>query len=98
MSTLKRLMPFNAEQTVNILSEFGPLVLMFTCLLFIGTGAAFSGPATSALLPHSVPEQDFENAATWSSSSREISVMALILPETKRAPVGALSHLSPTGS
>ncbi|HWK33376.1 MAG TPA: septation protein IspZ [Hyphomicrobium sp.] len=29
MSALKRLMPFNAEQTVNILSEFGPLVLMF---------------------------------------------------------------------
>ena len=29
MSALKRLMPFNAEQAVNILSEFGPLVLMF---------------------------------------------------------------------
>ena len=51
----------------------GPLVLMFTCLLFIGTGAAFSSPATSALLPHSVPEQDFENAATWSSSSWQLA-------------------------
>lgn len=29
MRALKRLMPFNAEQTVNILGEFGPLVLMF---------------------------------------------------------------------
>ncbi|HEX9881869.1 MAG TPA: septation protein IspZ [Hyphomicrobium sp.] len=29
MSASKRLLPFNAEQTVNILSEFGPLVLMF---------------------------------------------------------------------
>lgn len=29
MSALKRLLPFNAEQSVNILSEFGPLVLMF---------------------------------------------------------------------
>jgi len=29
MGAFKRLMPFNAEQTVNILSEFGPLVLMF---------------------------------------------------------------------
>jgi intracellular septation protein len=29
MSALKRWMPFTAEQTVNILSEFGPLVLMF---------------------------------------------------------------------
>ena len=51
----------------------GPLVLMFTCLLFIGMGAAFSSPATSALLPHSVPEQDFENAATWSSSSWQLA-------------------------
>lgn len=29
MGFLKRLYPFNAEQTVNILSEFGPLVTMF---------------------------------------------------------------------
>jgi intracellular septation protein len=29
MGALKRLMPFTAEQTVNIMSEFGPLVLMF---------------------------------------------------------------------
>lgn len=29
MSLLKRFYPFNAEQTVNILSEFGPLVTMF---------------------------------------------------------------------
>lgn len=29
MSASKRLFPFNAEQTVNIMSEFGPLVLMF---------------------------------------------------------------------
>jgi len=29
MHTPKRIFPFNAEQTVNILSEFGPLVTMF---------------------------------------------------------------------
>jgi intracellular septation protein A len=29
MSFLKRVYPFNSEQTVNILSEFGPLVTMF---------------------------------------------------------------------
>lgn len=29
MGFLKRIYPFNAEQTVNILSEFGPLVTMF---------------------------------------------------------------------
>src|ERR1700704_6177579 len=39
MSTLKRLMPFNAEQTVNILSEFGPLVLMFVVNAMYGIAA-----------------------------------------------------------
>ena len=29
MSFFKRVYPFNAEQTINIMSEFGPLVLMF---------------------------------------------------------------------
>ena len=29
MNWIKRIYPFNAEQTVNIASEFGPLVLMF---------------------------------------------------------------------
>jgi len=29
MSLVRRIYPFNAEQTVNILSEFGPLVAMF---------------------------------------------------------------------
>jgi intracellular septation protein len=39
MSALKRLMPFNAEQTVNILSEFGPLVLMFLVNAMYGIAA-----------------------------------------------------------
>src|SRR4249919_3261345 len=39
MSTLKRLMPFNAEQAVNILSEFGPLVLMFLVNAMYGIAA-----------------------------------------------------------
>ena len=39
MSALKRLMPFNAEQTVNILSEFGPLMLMFIVNAMYGIAA-----------------------------------------------------------
>jgi intracellular septation protein len=39
MSALKRLLPFNAEQTVNILSEFGPLVLMFLVNAMYGIAA-----------------------------------------------------------
>ena len=51
----------------------GALVLVFACLLLIGMGAAFSSPATSALLPQTVPEYEFENAATWSSSSWQLA-------------------------
>ena len=39
MSALKRWMPFNAEQSVNILSEFGPLVLMFVVNAMYGIAA-----------------------------------------------------------
>jgi len=39
MSALKRWMPFNAEQTVNILSEFGPLMLMFIVNAMYGIAA-----------------------------------------------------------
>lgn len=51
MSLLKRIYPFNAAQTINVLSEFGPLVAMFivnathgiiagTWALIIATGIA----------------------------------------------------------
>ena len=39
MSFLKRVYPFNAEQTVNILSEFGPLVTMFVVNAAAGINA-----------------------------------------------------------
>jgi MFS family permease len=42
----------------NILAIYG-------VLFFIGTGRAFSGPASSALIPHLVPEIHFVNAVTW---------------------------------
>src|SRR5262245_52586254 len=45
MGSLKRVYPFNAEQTVNILSEFGPLVTMF-----IVNAAAGINAGTWALL------------------------------------------------
>jgi intracellular septation protein len=39
MSRRRRFYPFNAEQTVNILSEFGPLVLMFIVNAIYGIAA-----------------------------------------------------------
>ena len=39
MNWLRRIYPFNAEQTVNILSEFGPLVTMFIVNAMYGLSA-----------------------------------------------------------
>ncbi len=38
---------------------------IYAVLLLVGTGRAFSGPASSALIPHLVPEEHFVNAVTW---------------------------------
>src|SRR5271165_968261 len=38
---------------------------IYAVLLLVGTGRAFSGPASSALIPHLIPEQHFVNAVTW---------------------------------
>lgn len=47
----------------------GSLVLVYLCLFGIGLARAFNGPATSTLLPQTVPENVFTSAATWSSSA-----------------------------
>ena len=38
---------------------------IYAVLFLIGSGRAFSGPASSALIPHLVPEKHFVNAVTW---------------------------------
>ncbi len=42
-------------------------------LFLIGTGSAFSAPASSALLPHLVPEKHFVNAVTWGGAIFQIA-------------------------
>lgn len=57
-----------------LLSIFqGPLLLIYLCLLGIGTARAFNDPATSTLLPQTVPPSAFTSAATWSSSSWQLA-------------------------
>jgi MFS family permease len=46
---------------------------IYVVLFFIGTGRAFSGPASSALIPHLVPEKDFVNAVTWGGAIFQFS-------------------------
>ena len=51
-------------------------VLPIYCVLFlIGTGRAFSGPASSALIPHLVPKEDFVNAVTWGATIFQIATI-----------------------
>jgi hypothetical protein len=50
MSFLRRVYPFNLEQTVNVLSEFGPLMTLFVVQKFFGpTIGVWSLIATTVL-------------------------------------------------
>ncbi len=53
----------------------GSLLLIYGCLLLIGIGVAFNNPAASTLIPQAVPEQEFESAARWSSSSWQLAAV-----------------------
>lgn len=53
----------------------GPLVLIYVCLLGIGIARAFNDPASSTLLPQTVPPEIFTSAATWSSSSWQMAAI-----------------------
>ena len=46
---------------------------IFFVLFLIGTGRAFSGPASSALIPQLVPTEHFVNAITWGSAIFQIA-------------------------
>src|SRR5579862_4391666 len=53
--------------TLVLLARAGThsVLAIYAVLFCIGTGRAFSGPASSALIPHLVPEKHFVNAVTW---------------------------------
>jgi MFS family permease len=55
------------------LHRVGPI---FGVLFLIGSGRAFSGPASSALLPHLVPTKHFVNAITWGATVFQIANIA----------------------
>lgn len=49
---------------------------IYAVLFVVGTGRAFSGPASSALVPHLVPEDHFVNAVTWGGAIFQFANMA----------------------
>jgi MFS family permease len=53
----------------------GALPLVYGALFLIGVGGAFSSPASSTLIPQTVPPETFEKATTWSSSSWQFAAV-----------------------
>jgi MFS family permease len=53
--------------TLLVITRMGvnSVLSIYAVLFLIGAGRAFSGPASSALIPHLVPEHHFVNAVTW---------------------------------
>jgi MFS family permease len=49
---------------------------IYAVLVGIGMGRAFSGPASSALLPSLVPKEHFVNAVTWGATVYQIANMS----------------------
>ncbi len=49
---------------------------LYAVLFLIGTGRAFSSPASTALLPHLVPKDDFVNAVSWGASIFQLANFA----------------------
>jgi MFS family permease len=54
----------------------GHVLPIYAVLLGVGMGRAFSGPASSALLPSLVPKDHFVNAVTWGSIVFQIANIA----------------------
>jgi MFS family permease len=51
------------------------ILAIYSVLFLIGTGRAFSGPASSALIPHLVPEKHFVNAVTWGGAVFQLATI-----------------------
>ncbi|MFN0124182.1 MAG: MFS transporter [Blastocatellia bacterium] len=66
----------NSLALALISAGYGPLSLMYVCLLLFGVGRAFLGPARTALLPQIVPREIFSRAVTWNINGFMIASMA----------------------
>jgi MFS family permease len=51
----------------------GPLALVYLCLFGIGVTRSFYDPASSTLVPETVPQHLFSSAATWNSGTWQIA-------------------------
>ena len=51
------------------------VALIYTCLFLTATARAFQWPATSAMLPQTVPPENLTQAISWSGSAREMATV-----------------------
>jgi len=49
---------------------------IYAVLFLIGSGRTFSGPASSAFIPHLVPKDDYVNAVTWGANVFQVANIA----------------------
>src|SRR5580700_6558926 len=63
---------------------------IYAVLFAIGTGRAFSAPASSSLIPHLVPEKHFVNAVTWGGAVFQFA-------NTAGPALGGLLYTFPVG-
>ncbi len=54
-------------------AQNGPLLLIYGCLVIVGAGQAFANPTGSAIVSQVIPDEAFENAMTWRSSTWQLS-------------------------
>jgi MFS family permease len=71
----------------------GPLFLIYGCLVAIGSAQAFNSPTSSTLMAQVIPEQAFENAMTWRSSTVQMS--AIIGPAISGFLIGIFHNATP---
>jgi MFS family permease len=54
----------------------GTILLIYICLVVLGTAQAFNGPSSTTLVTQIIPEEAYVNAVTWSSSSWQLAAVA----------------------
>jgi MFS family permease len=57
------------------LNHIQHILPIYAVLFLIGSGRSFSGPASSALIPHLVPKDHFVNAVTWGATIFQIATI-----------------------
>ena len=58
------------------LTHHGNVLTIYAILFLIGSGRAFSGPASTAFLPQIIPQEHFVNAVTWGAATFQIANVA----------------------